>query len=387
MKMSTLDDTTMDPTDTSDGTATTSPDSGDDTSTAAASSDGSGGQSASDPATSDGTDPDASDPAQTDPTATSDAGQQPSDSTGTTPSGPSDPSAPSAPMAPSVPPGQDWSDVPGGSGHDGAPDTWSDGTQTDPASTDTSSPGASTGSPGTGTPSPSPAGQSTPTTASPATGSTTNPGGGGAGSSSPTAAQPSSGNYTSTLFTFQPNPGESIGARIVRCCNQALAAGPMGQTQRSDFYRDFIACNQEKTQQAAQALTKVTTSCAMFVRAVREWCGAPPVGPYRPGTGMFVSMGNVSLSSPAFVKLVAGATPNPGDYFYIATSQTSNDGHTGIFISQNSDGSWQTAEGGGPPDGTTCRLSSRTISGSKFSNDARTLWGWFDCTKVGLPTS
>jgi hypothetical protein len=76
----------------------------------------------------------------------------------------------------------------------------------------------------------------------------------------------------------------------------------------------------------------------MFVRAVREWCGAPPVGPYRPGTGMFVSMGNVSLSSPGFVKLVPGATPNPGDHFYIATSQTSNDGHTGIFISQNSDG-------------------------------------------------
>jgi hypothetical protein len=62
-------------------------------------------------------------------------------------------------------------------------------------------------------------------------------------------------------------------------------------------------------------------------------------------------------------------------------------GHTGIFISQNSDGSWQTAKGGGPPDGTTCHLTSRTISGSKFSNGARTLWGWFDCTKVGLPTA
>lgn len=199
--------------------------------------------------------------------------------------------------------------------------------------------------------------------------------------------QPTSGNYIATLFTFKPNPGESVGARIVRCCTQALSAGPMGQTQRSDFYRDFIACNQEKTQQAAQALTGVKTSCAMFVRAVREWCGAPAVGPYKPGTGMFVSIGNVSLASPAFVKASAGAKPNPGDYFYLASSQTSNDGHTGIFVSQNSDGSWQTAEGGGAPDGTTCRLTSRTISGTKFTNDARTLWGWFDCTKVGLPTS
>ncbi|MDT5050844.1 MAG: hypothetical protein QOG75_6763 [Mycobacterium sp.] len=97
--------------------------------------------------------------------------------------------------------------------------------------------------------------------------------------------------------------------------------------------------------------------------------------------------GQCELVEPRLRETGSRRTPNPGDYFYIATSQTSNDGHTGIFISQNSDGSWQTAKGGGPPDGTTCHLTSRTISGSKFSNHARTLWGWFDCTKVGLPTA
>jgi len=39
----------------------------------------------------------------------------------------------------------------------------------------------------------------------------------------------------------------------------------------------------------------------------------------------------------------------------------------------------------GPADGTLCRLTERTIAGNRFSNDNRTLWGWFDCTQVGLP--
>src|SRR5262249_18853955 len=116
------------------------------------------------------------------------------------------------------------------------------------------------------------------------------------------------------------------------------------------------------------------------------FCGAAPTGPYKPRTGMFVSMGNVSFQHPAFVPLTQDATPNPGDYFYISTQKTTNDGHTGIFIEQNDDGSWTTAEGGGG-DGTLCKYAHRKIVGNKFDNDPRTLWGWFDCTRVGLPQS
>jgi hypothetical protein len=193
--------------------------------------------------------------------------------------------------------------------------------------------------------------------------------------------------YTSTQFSFETKDGESIGDRVVRCCHAALDAGPMSKTERHDFYRDFIACNQEDSQQKADALATVATSCALFVRAVRTWCGAPAMGPYVPGTAMFKSMGDVSTSHPAFVKAGGSAQPNPGDYFYIASPPPSqkNDGHTGIFVALQSSGAWTTAEGGGGSDGTQCRFTERTIQGSKFTNDSRSLWGWFDCTKVGLP--
>jgi hypothetical protein len=203
----------------------------------------------------------------------------------------------------------------------------------------------------------------------------------------PPGPQPQPQPAPADTFSFQLTPGEAVGGRIVRCCHTALDAGPMGQNDRHDFYRDFIACNQEASPQKAEQLTHVRTSCALFVRAVRQWCGAPPAGPYMPGTPMFKSMGDVSFAHPAFRSNDGSGRPNPGDYFYISSTQSSNDGHTGIFIEETADGVWQTAEGGGggPPDGTLCRLTERTIAGNKFSNDNRTLWGWFDCTQVGLP--
>lgn len=194
------------------------------------------------------------------------------------------------------------------------------------------------------------------------------------------------GRYIAALFSFDLEPGEEIGARIVRCCEAALKDGPMGERERHDFYRDFIACNQEVSQAKAEALTGVRTSCAMFVRAVRQWCSAPASGPYLPGTGMFKSMGNVSFAHPAFVPHDGTNKPNPGDYFYIASSKQSNDGHTGIFIEEIADGTWRTAEGGGG-DATRCRFTERKFSGTKFDGERRTLWGWFDCSAVGFPSS
>jgi hypothetical protein len=98
---------------------------------------------------------------------------------------------------------------------------------------------------------------------------------------------------------------------------------------------------------------------------------------------MFKSMGNVDFRHPAFVKNDGTNTPSPGDYFYIANAEA--DGHTGIFIEDLGDGQWRTAEGGGGAgDGTLCRFGTRTIHGSRFTNDGRKLHGWFDCTRVGL---
>jgi hypothetical protein len=192
--------------------------------------------------------------------------------------------------------------------------------------------------------------------------------------------------YLATLFDFSLQPDETESCRIVRCCQNALDVGPMGRSKRPEFYRDFIACNQERTKAKADVLATVKTSCALFVRAVRRWCGAPPTGPYRIGTAMFTSMGKVSFRHAAFVEHDESAEPNPGDYFYIASSRKSNDGHTGIFIERIDAGVWRTAEGGGG-DGTECAFRERRIAGKKFSRDRRTLWGWFDCAKVGLPAS
>src|SRR5262249_14724835 len=83
----------------------------------------------------------------------------------------------------------------------------------------------------------------------------------------------------SSGFSFGMKCGESINDRVVRCCREALADGPMGEKDRHDFYRDFISAGQEKSPEAAEKLTHVRTSCAMFVRAVRLFCGAPASGP------------------------------------------------------------------------------------------------------------
>jgi hypothetical protein len=193
-------------------------------------------------------------------------------------------------------------------------------------------------------------------------------------------------------FSFTLRPGESIRDRIVRCCHEALDPGPMGQNSRHEVYKTFIAAGNEPDDASAEALTHVRTSCAIFVRAIHLWCGAQAKGHYRPGTAMFDSIGvdgPVTFASPSFVK-VGTTEPGPGDAFFIADPADMNRAHTGIFLNKNADGSWTTAEGGGGgvTDGTLCRIKSRTIAGDHFIDDpVRKLWGWFDCTKMGLPES
>jgi putative ABC transport system permease protein len=46
-------------------------------------------------------------------------------------------------------------------------------------------------------------------------------------------------------FAFDLLPDETIPDRIVRCAHAALDAGPMGESERHDDYRSFIAADQE----------------------------------------------------------------------------------------------------------------------------------------------
>jgi hypothetical protein len=196
------------------------------------------------------------------------------------------------------------------------------------------------------------------------------------------------GGFEGSAFSFTLAPGESIRDRIVRCCHEALDPGPIGHDDRHNHYKSFLAAGNERDDASAEFLTHVRTSCALFVRAVHLWCGAPAKGPFRPGTPMYDSIGVNSpalFTSPSFVG-AGTAEPRPGDTFVLVDPANWNNAHTGFFLDQNDDGSWTTAEGGGG-DGTLCRFRSRTIAGKHFADDARTLWGWFDCTQIGLPAS
>jgi hypothetical protein len=189
-------------------------------------------------------------------------------------------------------------------------------------------------------------------------------------------------------FAFDLLPDEPISDRIVRCAHAALDAGPMGETARHDDYRSFIAANQEDDA-GAEAMTHVRTSCAIFVRALRLWCGGTyGQGHYVPGTPMFESMGvPLGFHDPAFVPLSIGASPEVGDIFYMAPTETSPRGHTGIFVEDRGDGVWETAEGG-LDDGTVCRLRTRTLRGDHFTDDGeRVVFGWFRADGLGLPPS
>jgi hypothetical protein len=214
----------------------------------------------------------------------------------------------------------------------------------------------------------------------------------GAASTDTTGTDPIGGDTTGAEpgtpdFSFTIQPSEDARARIVRCCSEALAEGQIGQFDRHDFYRSFISCGTESTPEKAEALTRVRTSCAMFVRAVLHWSGLPAKGPYVPGTGMFTSMGNVSLGHRSFVKHDGTNQPRAGDYFFIANRSDGVDGHTGIFIEDLGNRRWKTAEGGGggDTDGTLCRFTERQFNGTTFANDARRVVGWFDCTQIGIP--
>lgn len=187
---------------------------------------------------------------------------------------------------------------------------------------------------------------------------------------------------------FKFETSEPVRDRIVRCCTAALAAGPMGERERGEFYAKFINCGMEPAGFVGKAPVKSIaswrTSCALFARAVMYWCGKPTKAAVN-GAGVFQYLGDLSYQHPAWVRNEGGKLPNPGDVFYIADNLASNNNHVGIFLAHMGDGVFQTAEGGGG-DGTRCSFGKRTISNVvKFDRFNRKLLGWFDCEKLGMP--
>jgi peptidoglycan hydrolase-like protein with peptidoglycan-binding domain len=172
---------------------------------------------------------------------------------------------------------------------------------------------------------------------------------------------------------------ESNGARIARCCEEALALGPMGERQRSADYRAFVSCGLEPD--GGRRLASIRTSCAIFARAVHHWSGRPAHYPWHSGQGMFHGwLGDLDLRHPAWVD-ARHATPEPGDLFYIEKPSTNNN-HVGFFVADRGRDVWRTAEGGGG-DGTRCALAVR-ILGDRFDHYGRTLRGWWSAARLDL---
>lgn len=185
-----------------------------------------------------------------------------------------------------------------------------------------------------------------------------------------------------------PDPYQEPGEKIVSCCKQLLIPGPIGEAQRPDIYRSFINAEQWPAgyllQAAVGTIEGWRTSCALFVRAVLYWCGRKTIQVAHNASGIFAYLG-LDYSHPAWVPNNGKNSPKPGDIFYKSGTKTSNDGHVGIFLEGGSAGTLMTAEGG-HGDGTTCELSSMTWGSTHRDTYGRTVWGWWDCSKL-LPAA
>jgi hypothetical protein len=187
---------------------------------------------------------------------------------------------------------------------------------------------------------------------------------------------------------FKYEKSEPVRERIVRCCREALKDGPIGETERADFYGELINCGLNPAgivgKMPVKSIASWKTSCALFVRAILAACGRRTTIAVN-GAGMFSHMGGLHYQHPAWTRFDGTNKPKPGDAFYIASSAGSNDGHTGIFLEEIAPGEWLSAEGGGGA-GTRCSFGKRTISNVvKFDRFNRKLLGWFDCEKLGVP--
>jgi hypothetical protein len=166
--------------------------------------------------------------------------------------------------------------------------------------------------------------------------------------------------------------------RVIEVCYTALSLGPIGDQQHGDYYRSFVSCGFKPALKApfgSSDIGKVRTSCAVFVRAVLHWAGRSVTRLGEVGQGIMGGwLEGLSYSSEAWADY-GKRDPAPGDVGYLAYSKRSSgsESHVMVFLREKSPGIWETAEGGGG-DGTTCRISERTI-GPKFDKYGRVLIG------------
>lgn len=186
--------------------------------------------------------------------------------------------------------------------------------------------------------------------------------------------------------------------RIISVCHRALDPGPMGAFIRGSFYKAFTAVGRD------QDISKVKTSCAVFVHAVLHWAGRLDKKPDVPGMGIFNGwLERLSYAHPAWEdshdSKGAKRQPPPGAICYRAYTKASGgqESHVEILLFETSPGMWFVASGGSSPDpvkdketlkhmttaeikatnGTLCRITAAPKDVFKSDSLGRQLIGWW----------
>lgn len=193
-------------------------------------------------------------------------------------------------------------------------------------------------------------------------------------------------------FVFLREDGETNNEAVARCAAEVLAPGAMGNSIRSDDYASFL----EGAFGVGKGLIHIATSCAMFAGGVCIHAGAqdkrkPPKAPaittWLGVRGFVEDDEDTDLIEGSWVPLaeLGEAGPLRGDIVYICSShgtlggrtwtrwQDALNGHV-IVLVEGSGWLWTTAEGGGVPNGTGCRLSAEPKDILRLSRPPRGVW-------------
>lgn len=178
-------------------------------------------------------------------------------------------------------------------------------------------------------------------------------------------------------FVFLRQDSESNNDALARCAEEVLAPGPMADTLRGDDYQWFL----DDTFGNGKQLRHKATSCAVFVggcsiaASVQKKRGWPRINGITTwaGYGWFGSKSWIAAK-----KLAALGGVMRGDVLYwcggnAITWQAAFNGHVGIART-GSGMLWTTAEGGGSPGGTCCRLSEPKDISESWKRPLRGVW-------------
>lgn len=178
--------------------------------------------------------------------------------------------------------------------------------------------------------------------------------------------------------------GNRAGDLVASCAETWLSDGPIGNTLRGQDYEDFLAGAYGN----GKAARTIATSCAVFAGACLILTGVVPPHPIPTRRAIHTWLGVRGFASDpswrSVADLEAHGGPLRGDVFYICSTrgqmgtytwttwEAAANGHVGICL----DDGWitRTAEGGGSPGGTTCRMSAEAKDIRKMGRTLRGVW-------------